>query len=116
MKDEPYLSELQQSGKLIGEKGPHYSFKTPSVQVFNDNFKELERKLDPDQRIGYTTEERSDVASLLLNWGFLLLIFWAFWLFMRRMAGPGGGAGQIFNIGKSKAALFDAESQSKNYF
>lgn len=114
-KQEPYFSELHQSGKLVQKKGPHYSFKTPSVQVFNDNFKALEQKLDPGKRIGYTTEER-DLPGLLLSWGFLLFIFWGFWMFMRRMAGPGGAAGQLFNIGKSRAALFDTENQVKVTF
>ncbi len=35
---------------------------------------------------------------------------------MRRMTGGGGPGGQIFNIGKSKAALFDAESKVKITF
>ena len=36
---------------------------------------------------------------------------------MRRMSAGGGGAGgQIFNIGKSKAKLFDANSQVKVTF
>ncbi len=33
---------------------------------------------------------------------------------MRRMTGGGGPGGQIFNIGKSKAALFDAENKVKS--
>ncbi|MFI5451463.1 ATP-dependent zinc metalloprotease FtsH [Pedobacter sp. UC225_61] len=42
-----------------------------------------------------------------------LLLFAGLWIFMmRRMGGGGGGGGgQIFNIGKSKATLFDKESQ-----
>jgi len=35
---------------------------------------------------------------------------------MRRMSGPGGGGGQIFNIGKSKAVLFDKNTQVKVTF
>jgi len=42
-----------------------------------------------------------------------ILLFVGIWLFiMRKMGGgSGGGGGQIFNIGKSKATLFDKESQ-----
>ncbi|MFM8744734.1 MAG: ATP-dependent zinc metalloprotease FtsH, partial [Cytophagales bacterium] len=39
-----------------------------------------------------------------------------FWMLMRRMTGGGGPGGQIFNIGKSKAALFDAENKVKITF
>ncbi|MEL6358795.1 MAG: ATP-dependent zinc metalloprotease FtsH, partial [Bacteroidota bacterium] len=42
------------------------------------------------------------------------LIF-GFWFFMRRMSG-GGPGGQIFNIGQSRAALFDAENSVKVTF
>jgi cell division protease FtsH len=37
-------------------------------------------------------------------------------MLMRRMTGGGGPGGQIFNIGKSKAALFDAENKVKVTF
>ena len=43
-----------------------------------------------------------------LGWIFPLVIMIAIWMFfMRRMSGGGGPGGQIFNIGKSKATLFD---------
>lgn len=59
------------------------------------------------------------------NWGDLIqfilpfVIIIAFWIFiMRRMSGGGGGAGggQIFNIGKSKARLFDEKTDIKTTF
>jgi cell division protease FtsH len=47
----------------------------------------------------------------LIVCGALLAVFWIF--IMRRMSGGSGGGpgGQIFNIGKSKATLFDKEAQ-----
>ncbi len=59
------------------------------------------------------------------NWGDLFtmllpfIIIVAFWIFiMRRMSGggAGGGGGQIFNIGKSKAKLFDEKNDIKTTF
>lgn len=59
------------------------------------------------------------------NWGELFqlilpfLIIIGFWIFiMRRMSGggAGGGGGQIFNIGKSKAKLFDEKTDIKTTF
>src|SRR5690606_35967857 len=52
-------------------------------------------------------------AGEFLNIVLPLLLFAGLWIFMmRRMSGGGGGGGgQIFNIGKSKATLFDKESQ-----
>jgi AFG3 family protein len=48
--------------------------------------------------------------------GFLVLLVLGFWMLMRRMTGGGGPGGQIFNIGKSKAALFDAENKVRITF
>jgi cell division protease FtsH len=76
----------------------------------------LESQLSEDQRIGYAVEERSDLTSLYFNWGFLFLILFGFWFLMRRMTGSGGPGGQIFNIGKSKAALFDSAAKIKVSF
>ena len=53
---------------------------------------------------------------MFLNWGLLFLLLFGFWMLMRRMTGGGGPGGQIFNIGKSKAALFDADSKVKITF
>ncbi|MEQ9051621.1 MAG: ATP-dependent zinc metalloprotease FtsH, partial [Marinoscillum sp.] len=55
-------------------------------------------------------------TTFIFNWGFLFLIIFGFWFLMRRMTGGGGPGGQIFNIGKSKAALFDAENKVKITF
>ena len=112
---EPYKSELEQRSYLAAEHEPVYTFRTPSSQVFNDNFRAMEAKLEPDKRIGYTTKECYDITSFLVNWGFLFLLLFGFWFLMRRMSG-GGPGGQIFNIGKSKAALFDAENSVKVTF
>lgn len=111
-----YRSELEERNLWSLEQGPHYKFRPPSAEVFNANFRELEQKLPEDQRLGYKSEERSDFMQFLASWGFLFLILFGFWFLMRRMTGTGGPGGQIFNIGKSKAALFDAENKVKITF
>jgi cell division protease FtsH len=114
LEQEPYKSELEKHNYLAAKHSPVYTFRTPSVRVFNDNFKALEAKMTPDKRIGYTTKEPYDIASLI-NWGFGCFLIFGFWFLMRRMSG-GGPGGQIFSIGKSKAALFDAEKSVKVTF
>ena len=58
-------------------------------------------------------ETQTDVIGPLIGWIFPVLIIIALWLFiMRRVAGgPGGPGSQIFNIGKSKATLFDSNAK-----
>jgi ATP-dependent Clp protease ATP-binding subunit ClpX len=46
----------------------------------------------------------------------MILFFLLFWFMMRRMSGGGGPGGQIFNVGKSKAQLFDADNKVKITF
>lgn len=114
--NEKYRKELENRGVLTNTGGPHYQFQITSVEIFHDDFNEIMDKLPEEDRIGYKTDTRSDFTSVLFNWGFLFLILFVFWVLMRRMTGGGGPGGQIFNIGKSKAALFDAENKVKITF
>jgi AFG3 family protein len=53
-----------------------------------------------------------------MEWIFPILIIVLIWVFIfRRMSkGSGGGGGNIFSVGKSKAQLFDKESDTKSDF
>jgi cell division protease FtsH len=95
-------------------KGPHYVFDPGNDEIFQ---KKLEAAVAEDKLKDYKFESRSDwgdIFSLLLP--FIIII--AFWIFiMRRMSGgAGGGGGQLFNIGKSKAKLFDEKTDIKTTF
>ena len=72
--------------------------------------------LPESQKIDYKVDTRTDPTSMIFNWGLLFLVIFGFWFLMRRMTGQGGPGGQIFNIGKSRAALFDAENKVKITF
>ena len=61
-------------------------------------------------------DQISDYSSLIWNLGFLVLLV-LFWVFLlRRMGGGSGGGGGIFNVGKSKARLFDKDNDNKVTF
>lgn len=96
--------------------GPHFLLQIESADKFIERFNKEETKLPEDKKIGYKVDSRTDPWGFLLNWGFLFFILFIFWFLMRRMTGAGGPGGQIFNIGKSKASLFDAESKVKITF
>ncbi len=111
-----YKAELENRSAWFSENGPHYKFKVYSAERFSDKIDELNKKLGEDNAIEVKIEDRSDFTTIFFNWGFLLLLLFGFWWMMRRMTGGGGPGGQIFNIGKSRAALFDANSKVKVTF
>ena len=103
----------------FGEQGPHLKFEISSAQGFEEYYDKLQadNKIPEGDRIPLQVENnRSDFSNQLVSWGILILVFGGFWYFMRRMASGGGAGGQIFNIGKSRAALFDADNKVKITF
>ncbi len=112
-----YKIELDQNKSFLSSQSdPHYKVEIVSVDKFVKDFEDIMDQIPAEQRFDYKIEERSDYTSFLFNWGFLILLIFGFWFLMRRMTGGGGAGGQLFNIGKSKAALFDAENDVKITF
>ncbi len=99
----------------LGGSRYHYYLEIGSYDSFSDFLKEIqdEAGIDRDERIYPKNETRANWLPQLLAWILPFLVIVALWIFiMRRVGGGGGGAGtQIFNIGKSKATLFDQNSK-----
>lgn len=111
-----YKQDLEKGPLGISAGGPHYKMKIGSIDKFIEHYEDITKNIPRNQRVDIVYEERNDIGNMLFNWGFLFLLLFGFWMLMRRMTGGGGPGGQIFNIGKSKAALFDAESKVKITF
>ncbi|GAA4963201.1 ATP-dependent zinc metalloprotease FtsH [Algibacter aquimarinus] len=98
-------------------KLPNYKFEFGDLQNFENELNEVTADLATKPIVKFDTET-NDWGNLLMGiLPFILLI--GVWIFiMRRMSGgAGGGAGgQIFNIGKSKAKLFDQNTEVKTSF
>jgi AFG3 family protein len=116
LKDAKYETDINQGPLSSNSAGPHYVVKVVDPGNFDQEFRNLKDKVSESKRPEYKTEEREDYFGVFLQWGFLFLLLFGFWMLMRRMTGGGGPGGQIFNIGKSKAALFDAENKVKITF
>ncbi|WP_048330939.1 ATP-dependent zinc metalloprotease FtsH [Bizionia psychrotolerans] len=100
-------------------KLPNYRFEFGDLQNFEDEIAQViqTENLDPKPKVEYKTEQNLWGDFLIGLLPFVLLI--GVWIFiMRRMSGgSGGGAGgQIFNIGKSRAKLFDENTEVKTSF
>jgi cell division protease FtsH len=113
-----YKDELESSNLLNNIYGPHYNLEVSSIESFENRYDELINSLGKQNsyEIEYLTESRTDIYSFLQTWGFTILILIGFWFLLRRMSSGGGPGGQIFNISKSKASLFDKESKVKLTF
>ncbi|MEM9859109.1 MAG: AAA family ATPase, partial [Bacteroidota bacterium] len=111
-----YRSELESKNTFGVGGGPHFKCKFGDVAKFENDFDDWNENLPREQQVSLEYDDRSDFTSIFWQWGFLALILFGFWFLMRRMTGGGGPGGQIFNIGKSKAALFDAENKVKITF
>ena len=96
---------------------PLYEYNFGDLQNFENKLEEAKKK--NNLSLDYAYKERTSIFDTILGFlPFILLI--AIWLFfMRRMSGGGsgaGGGGQIFNIGKSRAKLFDENTKVKTTF
>lgn len=96
---------------LASEKNAAFEFKIGSVEQFNKDLHEAEVNIPADQQVPVYYDTQGDILHQILSSFFLPVIFLvAMWfLIFRKMGsgGGGGGAGGIFNIGKSKAQLFE---------
>ena len=109
LKREKYEDVRKKSfGNSINE-GPHYFFQISSPDNLEEKLKEAQKDFQDKERIEIKYTTKKDVIGDAFSWIFPILIMIAIWIFfMRRMSGGSGGpGGQIFNIGKSKATLFD---------
>jgi cell division protease FtsH len=105
--DKPYFGANQ---------GPHYQFNIASPDSFKKDLDTIQQGIPDNEKVEYKFEQRSDFGSIISTWGFLIVMLLAMYFLLGRMSGAGGPGGQIFNIGKSKAALFDADSKVKITF
>ncbi len=98
-------------------ESPTYTFQFGDLQNFENDINEIKKENNLNTVVTYDTS--SDVIGELF-WALLpFILIIGVWIFiMRKMSsGAGGGAGgQIFNIGKSKAKLFDQNTDVKTSF
>ena len=107
----------QVNSPFFNKQSPLFEYNFGDLQNFENKLADYKAKNNLD----FDTDS-DNRGSLLDSIGYFLpfIILIAIWIFfMRRMSGAGGGGGaggQIFNIGKSKAKLFDNDTKVKTSF
>ncbi|MFT6195946.1 MAG: cell division protease FtsH [Nonlabens sp.] len=100
-----------------GVKLPNYTVEFGDPKAFEEQLKTAITSNSPQTKLVFDRQDEGFMDLLLSILPFVLII--GIWLFlMKRMSGggAGGGGGQIFNIGKSKAKLFDEKTDVKTTF
>ena len=106
------------SGNTMGTASPNFSFDIASTEAFIKEFEEINemRKEKGFDIVDYRVDEEHNYVGQIFSFLLPIIIIIAIWMFiMRRMSGGSGGGGpggQIFNIGKSKAKVFEKGKQT----
>ena len=114
---EKYKSKLDLGIGSPAKIGPHFFFTIGSVDVFEKNLESAVAEFGEKSKVTLTYELRHDYFTEILSWLFLPLVLLGVWFWVfRRMSKGGGGGGNIFNVGKSQAKIFDKESRVSTTF
>ncbi len=91
----------------MGAANPDYTFTIGSVEGFEQDIRTAQE--GNDKPIYINNVNRRNWGGEILGWILPIALLIGVWFFIMRMMSRGGGGagGQIFNIGKSKAQLFD---------
>ena len=101
-------------------KGPQFFVTIPSVDYFLASMERVQNEagIAKQRQISALSIEETNWMGDQLTWLLPIIIMVLIWVvMMRRMGGGGsGGPGQIFNMGKSKATLFDKDTHVNTTF
>ena len=115
LKEESLNKEKYKEGRKKGfsTNTPNFIFNIGTAEVFQKDVEKLNKSLPDASKISIKYVEKTNWLAPIMSWLLPLGMLFLLWMFiMKRVGGGAGGAGgQIFNIGKSKATLFDKNSK-----
>jgi len=117
--DQRYQKYFGKTLSSPARKGPHFYFQIGSIEHFFARLEEIQENFPESEKVRYSFETRKNYLGDILSYLFPIAILVAIWIFIfRRMSGGSGGgsgsAGNIFNVGKSKAKVFNKEEDNIN--
>jgi AFG3 family protein len=119
LKNEKYSDLKKRNGLFAAsETGPDYFFEISDVGSFEEDLSKRQEAFPQNERLIAETATQHNYVGDIISWLFPFVLLIGLWMFvMRRMGGGAGGAGgQIFNIGKSRAQLFDKDAHVNTTF
>lgn len=109
----PEYEHLKETKLGFENKGPHFHFSVTDPDNLSKEIAEAQLEFPINERISLKPEKRSSLMDML-SWLFPIFLIVFLWFFIMRRVGSsmgGGPGGQIFNIGKSKASLYDKDTK-----
>ncbi len=91
------------------ELAPEFVFKINDVGVFEEHLEREQQNLPNLKQKIYADKKETPSIGEYSTFIIIILIIIGWIVLMRRMTGGSGGPGQIFNIGRSRAQLFDKD-------
>ncbi len=109
---EPYKKLFDKGLSSVAKAGPHFTFTIGSVDVFEKQLELIQKDFPVNERITAEYITKKDVFGDLFSWLLPFIILATIWIFIfRKMnGGAGSGPGNIFNVGKSRAQIFDKDT------
>lgn len=110
----PKYKDMGRSRIGLPNKGPQFLFTVASGEKYQDQIDEFYKNNPTVPVVKVEFDTRTNWLTDFLPWLLPFVLFIGFWVFMLRRAGGGGiggPGGNIFNIGKSKAILFDRDEK-----
>jgi AFG3 family protein len=108
-----YKKDMGEPNAFADSKAPNYVLEDiGDFETFSRLVDKTQENLTEDKRVSIDPQIRNNYLQDFMPWIIMISIFGLFWFIMMRRVGGGGGAGgQIFNIGRSKAQLFDKDTR-----
>ncbi len=114
-----YVKTMRKDEKYrnIPDRGPQFTLRIGSLEKFQNDYEKTQADLPADKRIPLEFEGRDNVWGGLLSAIIPIAIFCGLIFFLTRGARGGvGGGGNVFNVGRAKAQMFDKDNRVKVSF
>jgi AFG3 family protein len=106
-----YRSQFSKNWPAVSDNGPHFEFKVIKAEEFNKELNAYFEKNPQIEKISNVPIQEGEWFGSIIQFLLPLIVIVLIWvMLMRKMGGGasgGSGPGGIFNIGKSRATLFD---------
>ncbi len=99
---------------LYSQKQALFYFNFGDMQNFENKIDAIKKTKNLDFDV--KNQSRTSLIDMIFNFLPLIILVVIYLFFMRRMSAGGGPGGQLFNIGKSRAKLFDEKTEVKTTF